>query len=105
MESQARIERHRGKLMRMTSNGLLATFYEPGRVVRCALAHRSSLSIAREGRWSPGEVLVLSIAQTFGRSWWAQLLSTSTARISQVGAFAGGPFIAHLELDQHADCL
>jgi class 3 adenylate cyclase/pimeloyl-ACP methyl ester carboxylesterase len=36
------IERHRGKLIKTTGDGLLATFDGPGRAVRCALAFRSA---------------------------------------------------------------
>lgn len=36
------VERHRGKLIKTTGDGLLATFDGPGRAVRCALAFRSA---------------------------------------------------------------
>jgi pimeloyl-ACP methyl ester carboxylesterase len=36
------IERHRGKLIKSTGDGILATFDGPGRAVRCALAFRST---------------------------------------------------------------
>lgn len=37
------VERHRGRVVRMTGDGMLATFDGPGRAIRCALALRESL--------------------------------------------------------------
>lgn len=39
------VERHRGKAVKMTGDGLLATFDGPGRAVRCALALREAVGI------------------------------------------------------------
>ncbi|HXW64982.1 MAG TPA: adenylate/guanylate cyclase domain-containing protein [Burkholderiaceae bacterium] len=39
--AQRVIEKHRGKLIKMTGDGVLATFDGPGRAIRCALAFES----------------------------------------------------------------
>ena len=37
------VQRHRGKLVKMTGDGMLATFDRPGRAIRCAIALREVL--------------------------------------------------------------
>ena len=38
------IDRHRGRLVKLTGDGVLATFDGPGRAIRCAMALRSALA-------------------------------------------------------------
>ena len=40
--AQRVIEKHRGKLIKTTGDGILATFDDPGRAIRCALAFESA---------------------------------------------------------------